>query len=114
MGEAGGLASRGNAQPNGHLMAGEDHGRRRHPRSIHPPHRHRSTILDVAGLPAPTHVDGIEQKPMDGASIASTFYDAKAKPFRQRQYFEVFTNRAIYDNGWIACAQHTFPWRQDL
>ena len=72
------------------------------------------TILDVAGLPAPKAVDGIEQKPMDGVSIATTFDDAKAKPVRQRQYFEVFTNRAIYDNGWIACAQHTLPWRQDL
>lgn len=71
------------------------------------------TILDVANLPAPKTIDGIEQKPMDGVSIASTFGDAKAKPVRQRQYFEVFTNRAIYDNGWIAVAQHTFPWRQD-
>lgn len=26
----------------------------------------------------------------------------------------MFSNRAIYDNGWIACAQHTLPWRQDL
>ena len=33
---------------------------------------------------------------------------------RERQYFEIFTNRAIFDKGWIACAQHTFPWRQDL
>ncbi|MCA9240382.1 MAG: arylsulfatase, partial [Planctomycetales bacterium] len=71
------------------------------------------TILDVAGIPAPKQVNGIEQKPMDGVSIASTFADAAAKPVRARQYFEVFSNRAMYDNGWIACAQHTFPWRQD-
>ncbi|MDH6245684.1 arylsulfatase [Mycobacterium sp. OTB74] len=71
------------------------------------------TILDVAGIPAPDTVNGIKQKPMDGVSIRSTFADAGAKPVRQRQYFEIFTNRAIYDNGWIACAQHTFPWRQD-
>jgi arylsulfatase len=51
---------------------------------------------------------------MDGVSIASTFQDAGARPVRQRQYFEVFSNRAIYDQGWIACAQHTLPWRQDL
>jgi hypothetical protein len=50
---------------------------------------------------------------MDGVPIASTFFDAKARPVRERQYFEIFTNRAIYDNGWIACAQHTLPWRQD-
>jgi arylsulfatase len=72
------------------------------------------TILDVANLPQPVAVDGIEQKPMDGVSIATTFDSADAKPVRQRQYFEIFTNRAIYDNGWIACAQHTLPWRQDF
>jgi len=72
------------------------------------------TILAAAGIPAPTSVDGVEQKPMDGVSIASTFADPKARPVRERQYFEIFTNRAIYDKGWIACAQHTLPWRQDL
>jgi arylsulfatase len=72
------------------------------------------TILDVAQIPAPATVNGVEQKPMDGVSIASTFVAADARPVRERQYFEVFTNRAIYDKGWIACAQHTLPWRQDL
>ncbi len=72
------------------------------------------TILDVAGIPAPVSVDGIEQRPLDGVSIRSTFEDPDAKPVRERQYFEIFTNRAIYDRGWIACAQHTLPWRQDL
>ena len=72
------------------------------------------TILDVAGIPAPESVDGVKQKPLDGVPITSTFADPKAKPVRERQYFEVFTNRAIYDKGWIACAQHTLPWRQDL
>ncbi len=73
-----------------------------------------STILEVAHIPAPESVNGVDQKPMDGVSIASTFDDAKARPVRERQYFEIFTNRAIYDKGWIACAQHTLPWRQDL
>lgn len=72
------------------------------------------TILDVAGIPAPNVVDGIEQKPMDGVSLASTFDDANAHPVRERQYFEILSNRAIYDRGWIAAAQHTLPWRQDL
>ncbi|MGB5322631.1 sulfatase-like hydrolase/transferase [Lutimonas sp.] len=71
------------------------------------------TILDAANLPAPKTVNGVVQKPMDGVSFLSTFHDANAKPVRNRQYFEVFSNRAIYDNGWIAAAQHTFPWRQD-
>ena len=72
------------------------------------------TLLEAAGIPAPTHVDGIEQKPLDGVSISATFADANAPAVRERQYFEIFSNRAIYDKGWIACAQHTFPWRQDF
>ena len=71
------------------------------------------TILEAAHLPAPKTVNGVVQKPMDGISFLSTFTNADAKPVRNRQYFEVFSNRAIYDNGWIAAAQHTFPWRQD-
>ena len=34
------------------------------------------TILDAAGIPAPDTVDGIDQKPLDGVSIMSTFNDA--------------------------------------
>jgi arylsulfatase len=71
------------------------------------------TILEAANLPTPKTVDGVPQKPLDGVSFMSTFNDSNAKPVRTRQYFEVFSNRAIYDNGWIAAAQHTFPWRQD-
>ena len=37
-----------------------------------------STILEVAHIPAPESVNGVEQKPMDGVSIISTFDDAKA------------------------------------
>ncbi len=72
------------------------------------------TILEAAGIPAPKQVDGIAQKPLDGVSLSSTFGSAKARPVRQRQYFEIISNRAIYDKGWIACAQHTLPWRQDV
>jgi arylsulfatase A-like enzyme len=71
------------------------------------------TVLDAAELPQPKIVDGIEQKPMDGASFLSTFDDPKAPEVRTRQYFEVFSNRSIYDNGWKANAQHTLPWKQD-
>jgi arylsulfatase len=71
------------------------------------------TILEAAGLPAPKVVNGVEQKPMDGVSFFSTFTDAAAPEVRTRQYFEVFSNRGIYDNGWYACTQHTLPWRQD-
>ncbi|MBW8172183.1 sulfatase-like hydrolase/transferase [Ornithinimicrobium sp. Arc0846-15] len=71
------------------------------------------TILDAAGIPAHEEVNGITQKALDGVRITSTFNNSAAKPVRERQYFEVLSNRAIYDQGWIACAQHTLPWRQD-
>ena len=34
------------------------------------------TILDMVGIPQPTHVDGIEQQPMTGASFADSLADA--------------------------------------
>ena len=72
------------------------------------------TILQASHLPAPTTVDGVKQKPMDGVSFLATFDSAKAPEAHTRQYFEIFSNRAIYDRGWMASAQHTFPWRQDF
>ena len=62
------------------------------------------TILDVAGVQAPATVDGIAQKPIEGVSMAYTFdaANAKAKSKRDTQYFEMFGNRALYHDGWIA------------
>lgn len=72
------------------------------------------TILEAAHLPMPVSVNGVQQKPLAGASFLSVFTDAKAASPRSEQYFEVLSNRSIYDNGWKADAQHTLPWRQDL
>ncbi|WP_108659502.1 arylsulfatase [Acuticoccus kandeliae] len=72
------------------------------------------TILDAAHIPAPDTVDGIAQKPMDGASFLNVLDAADTPEVRTRQYFEVFSNRSIYDDGWKANAQHTLPWRQDV
>ncbi|TWT35121.1 Arylsulfatase [Posidoniimonas corsicana] len=71
------------------------------------------TILEAAKVPMPTEVNGIEQKPLAGASIYASFTDPSFKG-RDEQYFEIFTNRSIYEDGWKANAQHTLPWRQDL
>jgi hypothetical protein len=32
-----------------------------------------------------------------------TFDNAKATSKRRTQYFEMFSNRAIYNDGWVAC-----------
>ena len=58
------------------------------------------TILEIAGIPQPTQVDGIEQEPMHGVSFADSFTDAGAAEHRTQQYFEIFGNRAMYKDGW--------------
>jgi arylsulfatase len=68
------------------------------------------TILEAAGLPEPKIVNGIEQRPMDGISMAYTFDDANAKERHTTQYFEMFGNRAIYHEGWYARTIHRAPW----
>jgi arylsulfatase len=69
------------------------------------------TILDAAGIPEPTSVNGVTQKPIEGVSMAYSFADAKAKSPRKTQYFEMFGNRAVYDDGWIATCRHgRLPW----
>ncbi len=39
-----------------------------------------------------------------------TFDDAKAKDRHTTQYFEIFGNRAIYHDGWLAGTVHRAPW----
>jgi arylsulfatase len=69
------------------------------------------TILEVTGIPAPATVDGIAQEPMDGTSFAHTFDDANAEERHTVQYFEVIGSRAIYKDGWWACARpDRLPW----
>jgi arylsulfatase len=68
------------------------------------------TILEAAGLPEPTSVHGVPQRPMDGVSMVYTFDDAGAAERHVTQYFEMFGNRAIYDHGWFARTIHRAPW----
>jgi arylsulfatase len=69
------------------------------------------TILDAAHIPQPVEVNGVKQKPIEGVSMVYTFADANAKGTRRTQYFEMFGNRAIYNDGWIAASRHgRLPW----
>ena len=63
------------------------------------------TILEATGVKAPDMVNGINQKPIEGVSMAYTFdsANAKAPSKRDTQYFEMFSNRGIYHDGWYAC-----------
>ena len=68
------------------------------------------TVLEAAGLPEPKTVNGITQTPIEGVSMLYSFNDAKAKDRHPTQYFEIFGNRAIYNDGWLAGTVHKAPW----
>lgn len=71
------------------------------------------TILQAAGIPAPQVVDGIPQAPIEGTSFAYTFDKANAAvPSRHTtQYFEMFGDHAIYQDGWILSTKvKRAPW----
>ena len=68
------------------------------------------TVLEAAGLPEPKIVHGVEQRPIEGVSMAYAFGDAAAAERRTTQYFEMFVNRGIYHEGWTAVTRHSTPW----
>jgi arylsulfatase A-like enzyme len=69
------------------------------------------TILEATGIKAPVMVNGIAQKPIEGVSMTYTFdkANANAPSARTTQYFEMFGNRAIYHDGWIATTTPPAP-----
>jgi arylsulfatase len=68
------------------------------------------TILEAAGLPEPKVVNGTPQIPIQGVSMAYSFDDPAAKDRHTTQYFEMFGNRAMYRDGWLARTIHRAPW----
>ncbi|MGR0318463.1 sulfatase-like hydrolase/transferase [Agromyces sp. ZXT2-3] len=69
------------------------------------------TILEAVGVPEARSVDGIAQEPMDGTSFFHTFEAADAEERHTVQYFESMGCRAIYKDGWWACARlDRVPW----
>jgi arylsulfatase len=68
------------------------------------------TILEAAGLPEPTFVNGVQQSPMEGTSMLYAFQSADEPERHELQYFEMFGNRGIYFKGWSAVTKHRTPW----
>ncbi len=71
------------------------------------------TILEAAGLKAPQRVDGIRQAPIEGTSFAYTFdaKNAQAASRHKTQYFEMFGQYALYDDGWLLSTEvNRAPW----
>ena len=44
--------------------------------------------------------------------MAYTFADAAAPSRHTTQYFEIFGNRAVYHDGWLAGTVHRAPWER--
>jgi len=68
------------------------------------------TILELAGLPEPLFVNGVQQHPIEGVSMAYSLNDANAAERHETQYFEMLGNRGIYHKGWTAVTKHSTPW----
>jgi arylsulfatase A-like enzyme len=72
------------------------------------------TILEAAGVPEPTHIDGVEQKPMHGTSFVYSLDDAGAAERHTQQYFEILGNRGMYKDGWwLSTMMPRIPWKLD-
>jgi arylsulfatase A-like enzyme len=68
-------------------------------------------ILDIAGIPRPDTVDGIDQEPMHGTPFTDSLTDAATPEHRTQQYFETIGNRAMYKDGWwLAQKTARIPW----
>lgn len=58
------------------------------------------TLYDVIGIKAPRSVNGFAQDPIDGVSMASSFYDAHAPENNRVQHFDNNGSDGIYHDGW--------------
>ena len=70
------------------------------------------TILEAASLPEPVEVNGVKQVPMSGTSMLYSFNDKNAPDQHTQQYFEMFGNRAMYKDGWLARTIHRAPYEK--
>jgi len=73
------------------------------------------TIYEILNITPPKVVNGVEQDPMDGVSMAYTFNQPEAKTTKQTQYFEILGSRGIYHEGWMASVfGPRAPWTTDI
>ena len=70
-----------------------------------------ATVFEATGIPAPKSINGVEQIPLDGVSMLYAADNPTAEGRHKVQYFEMFGNRAIYSNGWMARVIHRVPWQ---
>lgn len=73
-------------------------------------------MYDALGIATPLVVNGHEQMPMHGQSLAYTFGDTSRTTQRGPQYFEMMGHRAIWADGFKAVTFHDqgVPYDKDL
>ena len=92
--------------PNGIDTGGEIREQYHHVSDIVP------TIMEAAHVSMPETYHGIDQQPLDGQSMLYSFNQPDAPNVKHRQYYEMFGNRAIWNDGWKAVTLHAnrMPW----
>ncbi|WP_221586310.1 arylsulfatase [Microbacterium sp. G2-8] len=66
-----------------------------------------ATVLDVIGLEMPEVYRGVQQHPLDGVSMKSSFDAAPDAPSEKKtQYYSMLGTRGIWKDGWKAAAVH--------
>ncbi len=70
------------------------------------------TIMEATGTKLPETYHDVKQQPMDGVSMMYSFDTPDAPNAKKRQYYEMFGNRAIWEDGWKAVTLHAgrMPW----
>ncbi len=64
------------------------------------------TVLDALGASLPEEVNGHQQIPLSGESLAYTWEAAAPATIRRPQYFEQFGHRGLWMQGWKAVTYH--------
>ncbi|MEA3274333.1 MAG: arylsulfatase [Pseudomonadota bacterium] len=69
------------------------------------------TIYEILNITPPKVVNGLEQDPIDGVSVAYTFADPDAPVQKPHQFFDNNGSRGVYQDGWFASTfGPLYPW----
>ena len=96
--------------PNGIDAKGEIRNQYHHISDIAP------SIMEAAGIEFPASYHGIEQQPFTGVAMNYSFNNADAANAKKRQYYEMYGNRALWEDGWKAVTLHAnrMPWELNV
>jgi len=63
------------------------------------------TIYELVGITPPQRLNGFEQRAIEGESFAASLTQPDA-PAKRTQFYAMLGQRAIYEDGWLACTLH--------